>query len=199
MSGVLKNTLDWASRPYGASSLLRKPVLTMTASPAFTGGVRAQMQMNETLLAIRLPRCCGLRPSSAQSTKRYGRAGCLMPQRLVSSKPELRNFWAKLEHVEASLLYANQRWYNTCSVDQRHQIESRRDFVQDTANSLRPTSTRCGATNGYCAKAMPGDWQNVHIGSNEHGCDPHESWHSRGSFSEPIATIVSRPRAASPA
>ena len=29
-----------------------KPVLTMTASPAFTGGVRAQQQMNETLTSI---------------------------------------------------------------------------------------------------------------------------------------------------
>jgi chromate reductase len=52
MSGVLKNALDWASRPHGLSVLREKPVLTMTASPAFTGGVRAQQQMNETLAAI---------------------------------------------------------------------------------------------------------------------------------------------------
>jgi chromate reductase, NAD(P)H dehydrogenase (quinone) len=52
MSGVLKNALDWASRPYGLSVLKTKPVLTMTTSPAFTGGVRAQQQMNETLASI---------------------------------------------------------------------------------------------------------------------------------------------------
>ena len=52
MSGVLKNSLDWASRPYGSSVLRGKPVLTITASPAFTGGVRAQQQMNETLASI---------------------------------------------------------------------------------------------------------------------------------------------------
>ena len=52
MWGVLKNALDWASRPYGRSVLKSKPVLTMTASPAFTGGVRAQQQMNETLASI---------------------------------------------------------------------------------------------------------------------------------------------------
>src|SRR5258708_36067381 len=52
MSGVLKNALDWASRPYGRSALRDKPVLTMTASPAFTGGARAQQQMNETLASI---------------------------------------------------------------------------------------------------------------------------------------------------
>ena len=32
--------------------LKSKPVLTMTTSPAFTGGVRAQQQMNETLASI---------------------------------------------------------------------------------------------------------------------------------------------------
>ena len=52
MSGVLKNALDWASRPYGKSVLIGKPVITMSASPAFTGGVRAQAQLHETLLAI---------------------------------------------------------------------------------------------------------------------------------------------------
>jgi NAD(P)H-dependent FMN reductase len=44
MSGALKNALDWASRPYGRSTPRSKPVLAMTASPAFTGGVRAQQQ-----------------------------------------------------------------------------------------------------------------------------------------------------------
>jgi chromate reductase len=52
MSGVLKNVIDWASRPYGRSALKEKPVLTMTTSAAFTGGVRAQQQMNETLVSI---------------------------------------------------------------------------------------------------------------------------------------------------
>jgi chromate reductase, NAD(P)H dehydrogenase (quinone) len=51
MSGVLKNALDWASRPYGQSKLTGKPVLTVSSSPAFTGGVRAQAQLNQTLLA----------------------------------------------------------------------------------------------------------------------------------------------------
>ena len=29
-----------------------KPILTMTSSPAATGGVRAQAQLNETLIAV---------------------------------------------------------------------------------------------------------------------------------------------------
>jgi chromate reductase len=50
--GVLKNALDWASRPYGQSTLIGKPVLAISLSSAFTGGVRAQAQLNETLHAI---------------------------------------------------------------------------------------------------------------------------------------------------
>jgi chromate reductase len=49
--GVLKNALDWASRPTGKSVLKDKPALIISNSPAFTGGVRAQAQMHETLLA----------------------------------------------------------------------------------------------------------------------------------------------------
>ena len=52
ISGVLKNALDWASRPYGKSALVAKPVLTLTSSPAFTGGARAQAQLNEVLTAV---------------------------------------------------------------------------------------------------------------------------------------------------
>ncbi|WP_248800797.1 NADPH-dependent FMN reductase [Pseudomonas sp. MWU13-2105] len=52
MSGLLKNALDWLSRPHGHSVLSGRPVMTFTASPAFTGGVRAHQQLNETLWAI---------------------------------------------------------------------------------------------------------------------------------------------------
>jgi chromate reductase len=53
--GVLKNALDWASRPYGKSVLTGKPTLVISVSPAFTGGARAHAQVNETLLSI--PAC----------------------------------------------------------------------------------------------------------------------------------------------
>jgi chromate reductase len=52
MPGVLKNALDWASRPMNNSPFAGKPTLVMTASPAFTGGVRAQIQIAETLRAM---------------------------------------------------------------------------------------------------------------------------------------------------
>jgi chromate reductase, NAD(P)H dehydrogenase (quinone) len=52
MPGVLKNALDWASRPMNNSPFAGKLTLVMTASPAFTGGVRAQIQIAETLRAM---------------------------------------------------------------------------------------------------------------------------------------------------
>jgi chromate reductase, NAD(P)H dehydrogenase (quinone) len=50
--GVLKNTLDWASRPAFASCFQGKPVLIISSASAFTGGVQAQYQLRETLTSI---------------------------------------------------------------------------------------------------------------------------------------------------
>jgi chromate reductase len=50
--GVLKNALDWISRPVYNSVLKHKPVSIITSSLAFTGGVRAQHQLRETLNAM---------------------------------------------------------------------------------------------------------------------------------------------------
>ena len=55
MPGVLKNALDWASRPFGRAAISGRPVLAITASVAFTGGVRAHAQLNETLIAMACP------------------------------------------------------------------------------------------------------------------------------------------------
>ena len=50
--GVLKNALDWASRPAFASCFRAKPVLIVTSAPGATGGVRAQYQLRETLVSM---------------------------------------------------------------------------------------------------------------------------------------------------
>lgn len=48
--GVLKNALDWASRPPRASVLQGKPVAVMGASPGLTGTARAQTQLRQALV-----------------------------------------------------------------------------------------------------------------------------------------------------
>lgn len=49
LPGVLKNAIDWLSRPAFNSCLVGKPVFFLTLSPGALGGVRAQYQLRETL------------------------------------------------------------------------------------------------------------------------------------------------------
>ena len=48
ITGVLKNLIDWASRPYGQSAFARKPVSVVGASPSRFGAQRSQ----ETAIAV---------------------------------------------------------------------------------------------------------------------------------------------------
>ena len=52
LPGMLKNALDWASRPYGRSTMTGKTAYTITSSPGGVGGARAHAQLNETLNSI---------------------------------------------------------------------------------------------------------------------------------------------------
>jgi chromate reductase, NAD(P)H dehydrogenase (quinone) len=48
--GVLKNALDWASRPPKDAPLRGKPAALMGATPGLTGTARAQTQLRQTLV-----------------------------------------------------------------------------------------------------------------------------------------------------
>ena len=50
--GVLKNALDWASRPAGQSVLAEKPALVVGASPGGRGAIRGQADARKVLTAI---------------------------------------------------------------------------------------------------------------------------------------------------
>ncbi|WP_171170013.1 NADPH-dependent FMN reductase [Streptomyces sp. I05A-00742] len=47
MPGVLKNALDWASRPYDASVLPGHTAMILSSSPGNLAGIRAQTQLRE--------------------------------------------------------------------------------------------------------------------------------------------------------
>jgi len=47
--GVLKNAIDWASRPALASPLAGKPIAIMGATTGFAGTARAQQQLRDAL------------------------------------------------------------------------------------------------------------------------------------------------------
>lgn len=48
--GVLKNAIDWASRPSGSPTLLHKPIALMGAAPSNFGTVRAQLALRQSFL-----------------------------------------------------------------------------------------------------------------------------------------------------
>jgi chromate reductase len=50
ISGVLKNTIDWLSRPPERSVLRGKPAALMGASPSMAGTARAQLQVRQTFV-----------------------------------------------------------------------------------------------------------------------------------------------------
>lgn len=52
VTGVLKNAIDWASRPYGANSFEDKPVAIMGATIGALGSARAQYHLRQTLVFV---------------------------------------------------------------------------------------------------------------------------------------------------
>jgi len=54
MPGVLKNAIDWASRPYGDNSFEDKPVAVMGASPGIFGTARAQYHLRQICVFLNM-------------------------------------------------------------------------------------------------------------------------------------------------
>ena len=76
--GVLKNAIDWASRPAGKSPLNRKPAALMGCSPGLGGTIRAQHALRQTFVftethvmsqpEIKIPSAAPLFDASAKLT-----------------------------------------------------------------------------------------------------------------------------------
>jgi chromate reductase len=54
VSGVLKNSIDWASRPYGDNPFDGKPVAIMSASIGMLGGARAQYHLRQMFVFLNM-------------------------------------------------------------------------------------------------------------------------------------------------
>jgi chromate reductase len=50
--GVLKNAIDWASRPHGDNAFEGKPVAIMSASIGMLGGARAQYHLRQSFVTL---------------------------------------------------------------------------------------------------------------------------------------------------
>ena len=54
MSGVMKNVIDWGSRPMGDNSWDSKPAAIVSASPSRLGGVKAQLALRQTFIFLNI-------------------------------------------------------------------------------------------------------------------------------------------------
>jgi chromate reductase len=52
--GVMKNAIDWASRPYGDNAFEGKPVAIMSASIGMLGGARAQYHLRQSFVSLNM-------------------------------------------------------------------------------------------------------------------------------------------------
>jgi len=74
---VLKNAIDWASRPPKDSPLVGKPVAVMGASPGMGGTIRAQLQLRQSFVFTQT--LCMLQPEVvvAKAQEKFDAAGNL--------------------------------------------------------------------------------------------------------------------------
>jgi chromate reductase len=52
--GVLKNAIDWASRPHGDNVFEEKPVAIMSVSTGLLGGARAQYHLRQSFVYLKM-------------------------------------------------------------------------------------------------------------------------------------------------
>lgn len=78
--GVLKNAIDWASRPPGKSAIMNKPAAIMGASPGTGGTARAQLQLRQTLAATRVQVMVQPEIFVASAHEKFNEAGRLIDE-----------------------------------------------------------------------------------------------------------------------
>src|SRR4029078_502330 len=75
--GVLKNAIDWASRPYGDSAWSGKPVAIMGASIGTIGTARAQYHLRQTFVFLNMYAVSQPEVMGANAHKRFDEEGKL--------------------------------------------------------------------------------------------------------------------------
>ena len=93
--GVLKNAIDWASRPPSRTVLAGKPTTLIGASPGRTGTARAQLTLRESLASTSTPVLLGPEVLVGEAQKKFTEDGTL------SDEPTRKFLRAQLERLLA--------------------------------------------------------------------------------------------------
>ena len=93
MPGVLKNAIDWASRPYGDSAWQGKPVAVMGASVGMLGSARAQYHLRQCFVFLNMYPVNQPEVLIANAAQRFNEKGELTDE---SSREQIRKLMAEL-------------------------------------------------------------------------------------------------------
>lgn len=91
--GVLKNAIDWASRPYGDSAWNGKPVAVMGASVGMLGTARAQYHLRQMFVFLNMYPVNQPEVMIASASKRFDEQGNLTDE---TSKKLIQQLLAEL-------------------------------------------------------------------------------------------------------
>jgi chromate reductase len=138
ISGVLKNAIDWVSRPGYDSVLKNKPVLVMSSATSPLGGARAQLQLRE-LFASTLSRVVARRQIVVGSTGQKVRNGELIDPTTL----------AFVDDGIADLLD------EIALLAQRDRIDPRGSLMRQAANAPKAANTKSSIV-GQCAEVNQG-------------------------------------------
>ena len=83
--GVLKNAVDWLSRPYGDSPLIGRPMALMGASTGYYGTIRAQLAWRQMWYFFKCPVFSDSELTLAFAAKAFDENGTLIEKRYVES------------------------------------------------------------------------------------------------------------------
>ena len=107
LPGVLKNAIDWASRPYGDSAWNGKPCAIMSAAMSMGGGVRAQYQLRQAFVFLNMEAVLQPEVAIGNATERFDAEGNLKDEtskKLIAQL--LQNLVAKVRLMKPEMKVA---------------------------------------------------------------------------------------------
>ena len=106
ISGVLKNVIDWASRPPNESPLNEKPVALMGASTGISGTIRAQMHFRQVCTFTNMFPLNRPQVFVAEAAKKFDADGKLIDENsreFVRQLMEALLDWTRVLHYERQM------------------------------------------------------------------------------------------------
>ncbi len=106
LTAMLKNSLDWASRPSGNHVLVAKPTAIVGASSSLLGTIRAQLHTREILHALQADVVSRPEVLVAQASHKFNDAGQLTDESTIIFLTQLLDGLVKKIQTRRKILYS---------------------------------------------------------------------------------------------